>query len=228
MKRQVRIVIAALDRRWPAWPAAAMIGLTLLALGLRLYDLGRWDLTFDEAASIWIARKPPLEMIRYLLGAFHEHPPFYYLSLWAWTQAAGQGEFALRFWSALPGVLSVPLIYLWLRRLSSRGVGLFAAFLLAVSPFHVYYSQDARMYALVGALTLSSLICFERILKDGRQTWWIGWGLITLVGLATHYFMGLVNAAETVYLFVTWRQNRRVLRPWLAIHAGAIRAGSPR
>ena len=161
-------------------------------------------------------------MIRYLLGAFHEHPPFYYLSLWAWTQAAGQGEFALRFWSVLPGVLSVPLIYLWLRRLSSRGVGLFAAFLLAVSPFHVYYSQDARMYALVGALTLSSLICFERILKDGRQTWWIGWGLITLVGLATHYFMGLVNAAETVYLLVTWRQNRRALRPWLAIHAACI------
>ena len=41
MKRQVRIVIAALDRRWPAWPAAVMIGLTLLALGQRLYDLGR-------------------------------------------------------------------------------------------------------------------------------------------------------------------------------------------
>ncbi len=219
MRRQVEAVIAALDRRWPGWPAVTMIGLTLLALGLRLHDLGRWDLTFDEAASIWIARKPPLEMIRYLLGAFHEHPPFYYLSLWAWTQAAGQGEFALRFWSVLPGVLSVPLITIWLRRLTGRGVGLLAAFLLAVSPFHVYYSQDARMYALVGAVALLSLICFDRILKDGRRRWWIGWGAATLIGLSTHYFAGLVNAAETVYLFITWRQNRRALKPWLAIHA---------
>jgi 4-amino-4-deoxy-L-arabinose transferase-like glycosyltransferase len=216
----VEAVIAALDRRWSRWPAVVMIGLTLLALGLRLHDLGRWDLTFDEAASIWIARKPPPEMVRYLLGAFHEHPPFYYLSLWAWTQAAGLSEFTLRFWTVLPGVLSVPLIYIWLRRLSGRGVGLLAAFLLALSPLHVYYSQDARMYALIGALALLSLIFFDRILVDGQRRWWIGWGAVTLIGLATHYFMGLVNAAETVYLLVAWRQNRRALKPWLAIHIG--------
>ncbi|HLF27861.1 MAG TPA: glycosyltransferase family 39 protein [Anaerolineae bacterium] len=220
MRKQLEALSAAFDRRWPGWASACVAGLTLLAFVLRLNDLGRWDLTFDEAASIWIARKPPPEMIRYLLGAFHEHPPFYYLSLWAWTQATGQSEYALRFWSVLAGVLSVPLIYAWLRRLVDRGTGLLAALLLTLSAFHIYYSQDARMYALIGTLALLSLICLDRILKDGRRRWWIGWGVVTLIGLSTHYFMGLINAVETVFLLVTWRHNRRALKPWLAIHFG--------
>lgn len=216
----MHVLISSLNRRWPGWPGVGVAGLTLLAFVLRLHELNRWDLTFDEAVSIWIARKPPLEMIRYVLGAFHEHPPFYYLSLWSWTQAAGDGEFALRFWSVLPGVMSVPLIFVWLRRWVGRSAGLIAALLLTFSPFHIYYSQDARMYPLVGMLALLSLIFLDRILRDGRLRWWAAWGIVTLIGLSTHYFMGLVNAAETVFLIVTWRSNRRVLRPWLMIHLG--------
>ncbi len=247
MRRQADALIAMLDCRWPAWVAVIVAALALLAFILRVHDLGRWDLTFDEAASIWIARKPPPDMIRYLLGAFHEHPPSYYLSLWAWTQLAGQSEFVLRFWSVLAGVLSVPLIYIWLRRLIGRGTGLIGALLLALSPFHIYYSQDVRMYPLVGMLALLSLIFFDRILSTPATTavlsgtqrseaqakdadaqfrearrWWIGWAAVTLIGLSTHYFMGLVNAAQTVFLFITWRRaaHRRVLKAWLAIHFG--------
>lgn len=220
MRQRFDAVIATLDRRWPGWAALTVAGLALLALALRVHELARWDLTFDEAASIWIARKPPPQMIGYLLGAFHEHPPFYYLWLWAWTQVAGDGEFALRFLSVWHGVLSVPLIAVWLTRLIGRGAGLTGAFLLALSPFHIYYSQDARMYTLVGALALLSLIFFGRILKDGRLRWWAAWGAVTLIGLSTHYFMGLVNAAETVFLAASFRRHRRVLKAWLVLHAG--------
>ena len=220
MKHRWTAWIAALDSRWPGWASLTVAALTLLALALRVHELARWDLTFDEAASIWIARKPPPQMIGYLLGAFHEHPPFYYLSLWAWTQVAGDGEFALRFLSVGCGVLSVSLIYVWLTRLIGRGAGLIGAFLLALSPFHIYYSQDARMYTLVGALALLSLIFFGKILNDGRRRWWAAWGAITLIGLSTHYFMGLVNAAETVFLAVSFRRHGRALKAWLVLHAG--------
>ena len=125
-----------------------MVALVAVAFALRVRHLGVSDLTFDESASAFNAGQPYLEMFRYLLGAFHELPPGYYVLLRAWTFIAGRGEFALRYPSVILGVLSIPLIY----RIGQRGlgssVGVLAALILALQPFHIYYSQDARPYSL--------------------------------------------------------------------------------
>jgi len=83
----------------------------LLALGLRLIQVGYSDLTFDESASIFIARKPLAEMLPYLLRAIHEHPPGYYVLLAGWIQLVGDSEVALRLLSVFIGTLSIPLMY---------------------------------------------------------------------------------------------------------------------
>ena len=69
-------------------------------------------------------------------------PPLYYVALWAWTLATGTGDAALRSFSTLLSVASLPLMYLAGRRMSGRGAGLAAAFLLAVSPMSAFYGTE--------------------------------------------------------------------------------------
>ncbi|HJW83300.1 MAG TPA: glycosyltransferase family 39 protein, partial [Anaerolineae bacterium] len=133
-----------------------VVMITALAFALRLVNLARSDLTFDEAASALIARMPLSEMIPYLLRAIHEHPPGYYVLLSGWMRLVGDGEAMLRMLSVFVGTLSVPLMYRWAREALGAAGGLIAALILSLTPFHVYYSQDARMYPIVGALALLS------------------------------------------------------------------------
>ena len=89
------------------WTTITVLGITLLALALRVINLGYSDLTFDETASYFVSSKPLGEMLPYLLSAFHEHPPVYFVTLAGWMQLTGKGEAALRLWSVFCGVLSM-------------------------------------------------------------------------------------------------------------------------
>lgn len=192
-----------------------VVAITALAFGLRLINLSHSDLTFDESASILIARKPLAEMIPYLLSAFHEHPPAYYVLLSGWIQIAGQSEAMLRFLSVVMGTLSIPLMYRWVREAIGSAAGMLAALILSVTPFHVYYSQDARMYPMIGALALLSWWLLLRLQKHDRPKEWLGLAACGLIGLVTHYYMALVIASQFVYLVLTWRQSKHLIRKWL-------------
>src|SRR5512136_1154844 len=97
--------------------------ITLLALVLRLINLGYSNLTFDETASYFVASKPLAEMLPYLLRAFHEHPPVYFLTLAGWIQLVGISEVALRLLSVFCGVLSIPLMYQFGRKAINARAG---------------------------------------------------------------------------------------------------------
>ena len=73
---------------------------------------------------------------------------------WLWVQAFGTGEVGLRLFSAVAGVATVPVVYAVGRTLASRRIGLVAAALAATSPYLVFYSQEARSYALFALLNL--------------------------------------------------------------------------
>ncbi len=197
------------------WQLAIVAAITLLALTLRLISIGNGDLSFDEAASALIARKSLAEMIPYLLRAIHEHPPGYYVLLSGWIQLAGDGEAMLRMFSALMGTLSVPLMYRWAREAIGVTGGIVAALVLSVTPAHVFYSQNARMYSMVGVLALLSWWLLLRLQRSDRLRDWIGLSACGLIGLVTHYYMGLVIASQGAYLLLTWKQNQRVLGKWL-------------
>src|SRR3989304_3550279 len=107
-----------------------MSAITLLAFALRLISINNGDLSFDEAASALIARKSLGEMIPYLLGAIHEHPPGYYVLLSSWIRVAGDGEAMLRFLSVVMGTLSIPLMYRWAKETIGPVAGIVAALVL--------------------------------------------------------------------------------------------------
>jgi 4-amino-4-deoxy-L-arabinose transferase-like glycosyltransferase len=139
--------------------------IVLLALVLRLVMLGERSLWYDEAFAVLFAEKG-LDAMRYGTltpvagGAADIHPLLYYSTLNIWMNLFGQSVFAVRLWSALLGVATGVLMYLLGRALFTERAGLVAALITAIAPFHVQYSQEARMYALLGLLLVAATLCF--------------------------------------------------------------------
>ncbi|MCD6289621.1 MAG: glycosyltransferase family 39 protein, partial [Anaerolineae bacterium] len=118
----------------------------LSGFALRLYQLGAQSLWYDETVSAFLASESPARLIAHT--ARDIHPPLYYLLLHLWSLAAGDSEFALAFFSVFWGTLLIPITYRLARLLADEATGLLAAFLVAISPFNVWYSQEVRMYTM--------------------------------------------------------------------------------
>jgi len=194
-----------------------LIALLLLAFAMRIHGLNVKGLSFDEAGSAYIASLRPLEMFAYLKRASFEHPPLYYLLLSAWMSLAGHSEFALRYLSVLVGLLLVPLTYRLARLLAGRRVALLSAFLVTLSPFHVIYSRDARMYTLLAVWGLLAVYFFVLALAEDRWRWWVGFILTAFLALYTHYYGALVLCFANVFFFVNWRRFRPLLGKFILI-----------
>ncbi len=140
--------------------------IVLLGFTLRLWRLAHLgDLEFDEIVSVQYATLPGSTLLPLLAGALFEHPPAFYLALGWWRWVFGPGDTAARLSSILPGTLTIPLTYAVGAHLRDRRTGLIAALLVAVAPLPLFYSREARMYALVAALGLASLWLFLRGLQ---------------------------------------------------------------
>jgi len=185
-------------------PLAALLIVLLLGTYLRVYHLGAQSYWNDEGNSLRLAQRPALEVVR--AAAADIHPPLYYLLLKPWHALAGDSEFALRFFSALAGVALAALLYRLGREYFGYGGGLGAAILGAIHPFLIYYSQEARMYALLAALSAASFLLFSRWLRSSRppaSPWGNRWlaaayVLTTAAGLYTHYAVAFIVIAQNL------------------------------
>ena len=148
--------------------AAPYLLLAIVALGgvLRFYQIGNKGLWLDEAFSVWMGWQPVGDLLGWLVR-IDQHPPLYYLLLHVWM-ALGDDEVTVRALSALFGAVTVPVMYLVGRRLADTRVGLLAALILAVSPFHVRFAQEARMYTLLALNASLALYALARLLTDSR------------------------------------------------------------
>lgn len=192
--------------------------LLILAFMLRLQSLAFQSLWRDEADAVRFALAPLPDVIKtFSQPGFNG--PLYFLMLRGWIGLAGQSEFAIRFPSLLFGVIGIALIYSLGTRLFSRPIGLIAATLLAVSGYHVWYSQEAKMYTLITALALAAIYCLRRGLEDGRTRCWIGVVVCASLAMYAHILAALLIPVE-VLLAVTWwpradQLRRRRLKPAL-------------
>ena len=132
-----------------AWLALAVV--FLIGLALRLWGLGQESLWADEFYTLLTASQPSFGAVMDRVVRIEPHPPLYFLIMHAWLALAGTSDVALRLPSALAGALTVPLLFLLMRLLfpSRPGAAGVGAGLLALSPMHIWYSQEARAYALV-------------------------------------------------------------------------------
>jgi 4-amino-4-deoxy-L-arabinose transferase-like glycosyltransferase len=140
-----------------------LLAIILLAFALQVYRLGHQSLWDDEAKSVWVSSWSVTEIL--VEQSQHEHPPLHYLLLHCWLPLAGESEFSVRFVSLFFGLLSVPMIYKLGKALSNAKLGLLAAFVTAIAPFWVYFSQETRMYTTMTFFSLSAVYFFARILE---------------------------------------------------------------
>jgi mannosyltransferase len=170
-----------------------LIALMWLACGLRVYQLGAQSLWSDEGLTLYRARLSLADNLSNIImvppgvPTRDTNPPLYFLTVSGLRLVAGESEYALRFLSALAGVLCVPLLYVLGRRLFSVETGRVAALLGAVSPFLVWYSQEARMYTLLAALSMVSTYILLRALETPSLRLWLAWAVVTSAAWYTHF-----------------------------------------
>lgn len=188
-----------------------------LAFALRVYKLGAESLWLDETLSVNLALMDIPSAIRALPGDY-VHPPFYFI-LHIWSRVVGQSEFSLRFLSALFGPLTAAMTYKLAQALFDRRTALLSGLFLALGPYHVYYSQETRMYTLATFLGLAGAYCFFQALeKRDRALCWIGFVLCSALGLYTHYYTLFLLLFESLFflsLIIMRRQYRRSFKAWL-------------
>jgi mannosyltransferase len=189
-----------------------------LGWALRLYRLGEQSLWLDEGSTWYRAMLPLGQGLKELRQVF-THPPLYHLLSFTWTRV-GNSEWLLRFPETLIAVFTIPLLYHLGRRLGGRPLGLLTALLLAVNPFHIWYSRDARDYTLVTLLTLIVWANFVHIL-DGGRVWW-RFTLFSGLLYFTHYFGLLSPLAQFIYLTFNLRRFRLTFRRWVIAQAVAF------
>jgi mannosyltransferase len=194
----------------------------LTAFALRLYRLDHQELWGDEAHSAYVSKLPLPSTIS---PRTETNPPLYHFLLYLWVKLTGSSVFALRFLSLILGLLTVPLVYRLARLAFGVPVGLLAALLCAIFPFQVYYSQEARMYALATFFATLSMFLLARIVSGERgqsRSLWVAYLSATAAAIFTHYYALSVVVAENALLIALWRRNREGLRRWLAVQAVLI------
>jgi mannosyltransferase len=201
-----------------AWERLRARGLTpelvLLALLTALATVLRfWGIT----QSYWSDEVVTVSHLHHSLWAMlgqlphtETTPPLYFVVAWFWAHVFGHSELGLRSLSAIAGVLTVPVAYAVGAKIFSRRVGVIVAAFATCNPFLVWYSQEARSYALLVLLTSVSLLAFAHLRLRVTRPGAIVWGVAAGLALVTHYYASLAIVPEALLLLKRHRFNRTV------------------
>ena len=161
-----------------------LAGITLVAALLRFYKLGDWSFWGDEIFSVGFKEDGfNYSFLRRSLAGSMIHLA---------TTTLGTSEWSARLFPALIGMISIPILYFPIKRLFGAPVAILASGLLAVSPWHLYWSQNARFYSLLLLFYTLALLYFAIGLEEDRP-----WLL-----LLSAVFLGLAARERLVALFL--------------------------
>jgi 4-amino-4-deoxy-L-arabinose transferase-like glycosyltransferase len=177
----------------------------------------------DELSTRWmIADRSFGDVIAAVHTDAEITPPLYFAASWLTTQL-GLDPLLVRAPSLIAGAATIPLVYLVGVRTVRRPAALVAAALTALSPFMIFYSAEARGYALMAALVLLSTLALLLAL-EGRPRWWVAYGACTCLAVYSHYTSVFALAAQLLWLLWAHPDARR---PALIANAAAAVAFLP-
>jgi len=181
------------------------MAILMLAAALRLWGLGSKSLWVDEILAV--ERSHTLRHALAFCSLNHEPPLRYYLV--HYLARFNPPELFVRLPSFVFGVATIALLWWLARTLFGARVGIVAAFLLALSYWHVVQCQDARMYAVMMFFWTLSLILFFRVLETPTQPlWWPALAIVHAVNFYLSYLTAFVLVAE-VLTFIGWLAVRK-------------------
>ncbi len=196
---------------------------------LRLYRYDALSLWVDEGLTVEFGRFP-WDTVLGLHGAYETHPPLYFALVKAAETLAPELT-AGRLVSVLAGTLTLPLVYILAARLIAPHGGLATTGVLAVSPLHIWYSQEARPYALSVLFVCASYLALANFYRSGYRPgsathsglWAALYGLTVLLALYTEYSVLYALAPQAaLLLYLLIKQGKSVLWLWGAGLAGVV------
>lgn len=208
-------------------------GILLLAVFIRLVNISSRGLQYDDVFSIFLSRRSLGEIVQGT--AADTMPPLYYFLLHYWMKISGSVWF-IRSLSVILSLIAVYLTYRFVIELAGEKAGLWAAFLMAISPLQYYHAQDVRNYALLLCTQLGYYWCFARWQKANAHNRGAMIGLV-LTGVAAMYthnvaIFGLLVADIYLVLKRQWRSLRDLViaqaiiallaLPWLWLVPGQV------
>lgn len=195
----------------------SMFIILLLGVVLRLYRLGIFSFWFDEAVSAyWSDQSSLLNMWKL------QHPSCLYFWFLHYWRLLGTAESILRLSSVFFGIASIIGIYYLGQLLFVKKTGILSAFLLAISPFHIYYSQELRMYTLISFLSIMSTLLFFKALEENKNIFWFGYIIFSVLILNIQAMTSLILFAQAAFFFINIKRYKPLLKKWVISHAVII------
>lgn len=190
------------------WPALLVVALTALGIAVRV-AVAHDSLFADELSTAWIVTDHGFGGV---LSTVHSNaeitPPLYFLLSWLTTRL-GHAPELVRLPSLIAGVLTIPAVYALGLRTVGRAAALVAAALTTLAPFMVYYSTEARGYALMMALVVGSTLAMLAAVDTGRRRWWVAYAACSLGAAYTHYTCIFALVAQFAWLLWAHPEARR-------------------
>lgn len=205
--------------------------LLFAGLILRLINLNQ-SLWLDEAVQALTSQGSFSYLFSELQGDFH--PPFYHLFSWAWAQLFGTSEISLRLPSVLFGVATIWLVYQIGRLISNHRLGLIAAAFFTLAPFHVYYSQEARLYSIATFFTALSMYFLLKLLQAPKKKSLLTFYLLsTTLLLYTDYYGFFILFTQAAIIFLNKKYSLFrfqllplfLFLPWLPLLFAQLQSG---
>jgi mannosyltransferase len=205
--------------REPWWRDRVLWLIVLLAAVLRLAFLGHKSLWLDEAATFTLSTSS-LHAFAREWWSREANATAYYMLERVWLHL-GHSEWMLRLPSAVFGIVAVPAIYVFAKRVFGSQAAWIAALLLAVNPAHLEHSQDARAYTMAMCLGLISSGLLLKAIEEGGRRVWVAYVLIGALAVYAHVFAALVLVAQVASLVAVPREKLR-WKPLLLAATGVM------
>jgi 4-amino-4-deoxy-L-arabinose transferase-like glycosyltransferase len=197
----------------------------VLAVLLRLYDFTARSLWNDEGITLRFVGTSWPDVLGFH-GQYDPHPPLYY-ALVKLTGLAVPELVAGRLLSLIAGSLTILVLYELTRRLVNAWAGLVAAVVLCVSPIHIWYSQEARQYALTVLLVAISYLALVAYRQGPHIGWAVAYAISTAIAVYIDYSALFALAPQVVLLALVAREQKRRSVPLFGCLALAILAYLP-
>ena len=202
-----------MSRRHQWWTLAALIGVGAVLRVYRFDALGLW---LDEGITAHVARLPWPTVLG-LHGPYEAHPPLYFIATKLMTLMVPELQ-AGRVVSLISGILTIPALYFLAGRLLGTRPALVACAVLAVSPIHVWYSREGRMYALSGLLITLAYLALVAFYETPRRRTAVLYGATIAAAMYVNYGALYSLAPQAILLIMLARKHGRQSLPiWGAI-----------
>jgi mannosyltransferase len=210
LKHKARLI---LDWRSLTRTQQLLLAITAAGAIFRLFLLGAKSIWLDEAFSISITQRGFIDVLRMVVQT-DTHPPLYYLVLKLWLLFSHNEAWA-RLLSAIFSIASIPLMYRLVSLMyRDERAGLLGAGILAFSPFHLWYAQETRMYAMLIFFILASACFFIRALQNGETNDWLGYIVTTALALYTDNGAIWYLVTLAIFFLLSVRRFRQRFVDW--------------